>query len=125
MYLANIFALHGNRVSTPPLATSGCLPGVTRAVLLEELTSSEFLFSERELAPADLASSDQVFITSTTRDLLPVLSIDGKPLRQAPLVLTECATSSAHLGLPMSLRTHTRKRCWPDVRSGAQMSQLR
>jgi len=84
---ANVFALHGNQVSTPPLATSGCLPGITRAVLLEELTSSEFTFGERELTPADLASSDQVFITSTTRDLLPVLSVDGKSLRQNPPAL--------------------------------------
>ena len=81
---ANIFAIHGDRVSTPPLSTSGCLPGVTRAVLLEEMPTAEFQFCERELVPHDLESSDQVFITSTTRDLLPVLSVDRKPLSQSP-----------------------------------------
>ena len=35
---ANIFAVFGERVVTPPLATSGCLPGVTRALLLEEIS---------------------------------------------------------------------------------------
>ena len=81
---ANIFTIHGDRVLTPPLSTSGCLPGVTRAVLLDEMSTAEFQFCERELLPNDLESSDQVFITSTTRDMLPVLSVDRKPLNQSP-----------------------------------------
>jgi branched-chain amino acid aminotransferase len=85
---ANIFAVHGSRVSTPPLSTSGCLPGVTRAVLLEETSTAEFHFCERELLPNDLESGDQVFITSTTRDLIPVLSVDRRPLKQSPSALS-------------------------------------
>jgi branched-chain amino acid aminotransferase len=83
---ANIFAVQGDCVWTPPLATSGCLPGVTRAVLLEEIHISGLTISERELTPSDLEDSDQVFITSTTRDLLPVLEIDDEPLKQTPAV---------------------------------------
>ena len=80
---ANIFAIQGDRVWTPPLATSGCLPGVTRAVLLDEIQIPGLTLAERELAPSELESSEQVFITSTTRDLLPVLEIDGEPLSQS------------------------------------------
>ncbi len=40
-----------------------------------------FQIRESELAPADLEESDCVFITSTTRDLLPVLEIDGVALQ--------------------------------------------
>ena len=83
---ANIFAIHKNQVSTPPVATSGCLPGVTRAILLDSIHVPGFTVIERELTPSELESADQVFITSTTRDLLPVLSIDHEPLSQSPEV---------------------------------------
>jgi len=73
---ANIFAATGSEVSTPPLA-SGCLPGVTRELLLDVVRVPGISVVERTLVPADLESADQVFITSTTRDLLPVISIEG------------------------------------------------
>lgn len=79
---ANIFAVKDRRVLTPPLVTSGCLPGVTRAILLEEIRLAGLAIFERELTPTDLDESDQVFITSTTRDLLPALSVDRRPLQQ-------------------------------------------
>ena len=78
---ANIFAARGNQVWTPPLS-SGCLPGVTRDVLLTEIRVPGYTVSERTLMPADLESADEVFITSTTRELLPVLEIERKPLRR-------------------------------------------
>jgi branched-chain amino acid aminotransferase len=86
---ANIFAVQDDCVWTPPLATSGCLPGVTRAILVEEIRLPGFTIAERKLTPSDLEASDQVFITSTTRDLLPVLEIDREPLTQEPSVLQQ------------------------------------
>ena len=80
---ANVFAITGDRVWTPPLETSGCLPGVTRALLLEEIHVSGLTIAECEITPSELESCDQVFITSTTRDLMPVLEIDGAPLSQS------------------------------------------
>jgi branched-chain amino acid aminotransferase len=74
---ANIFVAQGGSVYTPPLS-SGCLPGVTRAVLIEEIRPSSGLrVTEKTLFPADLESADEVFITSTTRELLPVVEIQG------------------------------------------------
>jgi branched-chain amino acid aminotransferase len=84
---ANIFIIQGEHVWTPPVQSSGCLPGVTRAVLLEELQLPGLTIAERELTASDLEESDQVFITSTTRDLIPVLEIDRQPLRQNRPVL--------------------------------------
>ena len=78
---ANIFAVHGDRISTPPLS-SGCLPGITRATLLD-LAKIE----ERTLVPADLESADEVFITSTTRELMPVSYIEGLNIRQGRATL--------------------------------------
>ena len=80
---ANIFAIAGDRVWTPPLETSGCLPGVTRAILLEEIQVAGLTIAECEITPSELEGCDGVFITSTTRDLVPVLEIEGAPLNNA------------------------------------------
>jgi branched-chain amino acid aminotransferase len=74
---ANIFIANGNEVWTPPL-TSGCLPGITRELLLSEVQATGIKVSERSINPQDLEAADEVFITSTTRDLLPVLQVEGK-----------------------------------------------
>jgi branched-chain amino acid aminotransferase len=79
---ANIFAAEGNRVWTPPL-TSGCLPGVTRELLLREVQAPGFTVEEKTLTPTDLERADEVFITSTTRSLLPVLEIEGRAAPQS------------------------------------------
>ena len=68
---ANLFIANGGQVYTPPLG-SGCLPGITREVLLGEIHVPGITVEEKTLLPADLESADEVFITSTTRDLLPV-----------------------------------------------------
>lgn len=78
---ANIFAVMGEGVFTPPL-TSGCLPGVTRAVILEELQAAGVRVEEKHLSLTDLYEAESVFITSTTRELLPVASIAGRAVRQ-------------------------------------------
>lgn len=83
---ANIFAAQGARVVTPPLR-SGCLPGVTRELLLEEVRTGGISIEEQTLMPADLEAADEVFITSSTRDLLPVQAIDGLRVKQGARVL--------------------------------------
>ena len=77
---ANLFMVTGNDVLTPPLV-SGCLPGVTRALLLEEIRIPGVTVREKTLAPEDFEAADRVFISSTTRDLLPVRHIEGLRLR--------------------------------------------
>jgi branched-chain amino acid aminotransferase len=83
---ANIFAVfpdaQGSQVWTPPLA-SGCLPGVTRALLLEEIRVPGVRIAEKILLPADLEGADEVFITSTTRELLPVASVESLRINPA------------------------------------------
>lgn len=79
---ANIFAASGPQVWTPPLS-SGCLPGITRELLLEEVRAPGYHLEEKPLTTADLERADEVFITSTTRDLLPVRSIEGLNIRRS------------------------------------------
>jgi branched-chain amino acid aminotransferase len=78
---ANIFVVQGSEVWTPPIS-SGCLPGVTRGLLLEEVRAPGVSVGEKVLLPGDLASADEVFITSTTRDLMPVASVEGLKIKR-------------------------------------------
>ncbi len=73
---ANIFAVKDGVTLTPPLS-SGPLPGVTRRVMLEELNEA---VEERVLFLEDLHAADEVFITSSTRELVPVRRIADRPL---------------------------------------------
>lgn len=73
---ANVFAVFGDEAVTPPLS-SGCLPGITRELLLEVIQVPGIRAGERTLALEDLEKADGLFITSTTRDLLPVGSVEG------------------------------------------------
>jgi branched-chain amino acid aminotransferase len=76
---ANVFAAFGNRVITPPIS-EGCLPGVTRDVLVHEIHLREVEVIERPLTVEELYEADGVFITSTTRGLLRVREIGGRAL---------------------------------------------
>lgn len=59
---------------TPSLAT-GCLGGVTRQLIIEW-----GLAEESDIAITELASCEEVLLSSSTRDLLPVASLDGRSL---------------------------------------------
>lgn len=74
---ANVFAAIGGKVYTPPLS-SGCLPGITRQVLLAESQATGYPIEEKVLSLADLLSAEAVFISSTTRELLAVSEIEGR-----------------------------------------------
>ena len=84
---ANIFLVRENRVLTPPLA-SGCLPGVTRDVLREVVPRAGYELCEQNLTPDDLASAGEVFISSTTREVAAVGSIDTLWNFEAPGSIT-------------------------------------
>ena len=77
---ANIFAIFGDRVLTPPLS-AGCLAGITRAILLEELTVPGLTFHQASLTLSELAAADEVFVTSSTREVVPVTAIAGLDLQ--------------------------------------------
>jgi branched-chain amino acid aminotransferase len=78
---ANIFVAQDGRVLTPPLS-AGCLPGVTRELLLEDIHVGGISVHEQTLLPQDLEQADGVFITSTTRDLLPVSFVEGLRIKE-------------------------------------------
>jgi len=79
----NVFVGIGGRLMTPPL-TAGCLPGVTRDLLLELVE-----VSQEDLPLSALAGADEAFLTSSTRDVQALRAIDGRSLPACPGPLTE------------------------------------
>ena len=84
----NVFVGIGGRLLTPPLS-AGCLAGVTRDLLLELVD-----VAEEDVPLAALASCDEAFLSSSTRDVQPVRAIDGRLLTAAPGPLTTAAASA-------------------------------
>jgi branched-chain amino acid aminotransferase len=72
----NLFAVKGDKVLTPPLS-SGCLEGVTRGVLMEVAPEAGTSVAEQTLRLEDLYSADEVFISSTNRNVIGVKEIAG------------------------------------------------
>lgn len=73
---ANIFAVKGEKVITPPLS-SGCLEGVTRGVLMEIASEASATVVEQTMQLEDLYGADEVFVTSTNRNVIGVKEIAG------------------------------------------------
>lgn len=80
---ANLFCVRGGTVLTPPLS-SGCLEGVTRGLLLELGPRSGVPVKEATLKPEDVYSADEVFMSSTNRNLLAVGEVNGHTFAAAP-----------------------------------------
>lgn len=71
---SNVFLVLGGDLITPSLAT-GCLPGVTRDLVLEWSDAVE-----ADVPLTALEEADEVFITSSTRDVQPVHRVDSRIL---------------------------------------------
>jgi branched-chain amino acid aminotransferase len=70
---ANVFLVRDGIAMTPPL-DAGCLAGITRAHVL----GLEAV--ERTLSGEDLLQADEAFLTSSTREVQPLVAIDGRPV---------------------------------------------
>ena len=81
----NVFVVQGRHGSARRPSARASSPGITREVLLELC---------RDLAPAasarsrstldDLAGADEAFLTSTTREAVPIRTVDGRPVGDGP-----------------------------------------
>src|SRR5262250_3389993 len=81
----NVFVVLRGRLLTPPLS-SGCLAGVTRALVIEWADAEE-----KDLPLEALAGADEAFLSGTTRDVQPIRRVDGVELPSAPGPVTRKA----------------------------------
>ncbi len=77
---SNIFVVQDGQLITPPLS-AGCLPGVTRAVVLELCEAHGLAVKEIDLPLTELTGVEEAFLTSTLREILPITAVDGHALR--------------------------------------------
>ena len=75
----NLFLVSGGRVLTPAVA-SGALAGITRALVSRLLNEQGIECVESPLTPADAWTADELFLTGTGAEIVPVCEIDGRPL---------------------------------------------
>jgi len=79
---SNVFIVAKGRVATPP-ESAGILPGITRAHVLAAAAALGIPAEERELPLEEVYGAGEVFITSSIRELLPVVRIDDRPIGAA------------------------------------------
>lgn len=78
----NLFLVSRGRVLTPAVA-SGALAGITRALVVRLLGEHGIECAEAALTPADAWTADELFLTGTGAEIVPVREIDGRPLPTA------------------------------------------
>ena len=81
---SNVFVVVDGEVLTPPVE-SGLLPGITRGLVIEWCREAGIPVREATLPMDVLATADEVFITSSTKDVLPVHAVDGRGLPVGPV----------------------------------------
>lgn len=79
----NVFALQGKVLTTPK---DGVLAGVTRDVVLGLAAGLDLRIVEGPLTYDRLSQADEAFVTSTLKHVVPLVELDGKPLKQGPVV---------------------------------------
>ena len=76
---SNIFIVKDGRVRTPE-PQPGILVGITRATVLGVAAEEGIPVEEAEVRPEDLFSADEAFITSSIREVMPVVSAEGRAI---------------------------------------------
>jgi D-alanine transaminase len=86
---ANLFAVIHGELVTPPIGEK-VLPGITRAILLDLARATDIRTAERPLPLTQALCADEIFITSSIREILPVNRWDDHPIGRLPE--TPCAS---------------------------------
>lgn len=80
---SNIFIVNDGVVATPP-TSDGLLAGITRRFVLS-LGDADIRIAERSITRNDLDTADEVFLTSSTRDIQPVDRVNDRVHRIGPI----------------------------------------
>lgn len=95
---ANLFLVRNGVALTPPLA-AGLLPGITREFLFEIGPAAGVEVREQTLRDADLYGADEAFLSGTTREVVPITTVDDRPIgngKPGPVTLKLLETLRRH-----------------------------
>ena len=76
---SNLFIVKGGMLITPPNSNT-ILPGITRDLVLELAVDNTMPFREADITEAELHDADEVWLTSSTREISPVVMLDDRPV---------------------------------------------
>jgi branched-chain amino acid aminotransferase len=76
---ANLFVVKNGAALTPPI-DAGLLPGITREFLFEVGADANIPVREQVLRDSDLFGADEAFLTSTTREIVPIVQVDDRAI---------------------------------------------
>jgi len=76
---SNVFLVHEGHVLTPR-AEAGILEGITRAAVFEAARMCGVALTQTVLFPPDLYAADEAFLTSSLREIVPIVAADGRGL---------------------------------------------
>jgi len=76
---SNLFVFASGRLVTPPKGPL-LLPGITRDLVIELAQANHIPLSEMDVHASVLASADEIWLTSSTREVMPVTRLDGRPV---------------------------------------------
>ena len=74
---SNIFMVKDKVLITPPIGHL-LLPGITRDLVIEIAKNDTILVEERDIREAELFTADEIWMTSSTREIAPVISLNGR-----------------------------------------------
>ncbi len=77
--ISNVFLVQGERLRTPPLQTP-VLPGITRAAVIEAARAHGVEVEEKPLTIHDLLEADEVFLTNSMMEIVPVVRVEREPI---------------------------------------------
>jgi len=75
----NIFLISKGKLITPSV-NSGCLPGITRQVVIELARELGIKFAERKVRLEELLRADEAFLSSSVIELMPLTKVNGKSI---------------------------------------------
>jgi len=76
---SNFFLVKGGRILTPP-KSAHLLPGITRDLVLELAREAGLPCTERDIPVEELKEADELWVTSSTKEVMPVTRLDGRPV---------------------------------------------
>ena len=82
---ANLFWIYHDKICTTPTGR-GALPGITRAVVLEICQVLALPTNKRVIKPEALKNAEGIFLSQSALGMVVIVSLDGEPVPQSPLV---------------------------------------
>jgi len=77
--MSNVFIVRSGVIRTPPIS-AGILEGITRELVIAIAREAGFTLEEKTVLPEDLLAADEVFMTASSRQIVPIVRVDDETI---------------------------------------------